>query len=90
MDQLETFHVSLAPEIATQVKQAVENGEYPSASELIGDALRNWSLGREQSTSHRLQVAWEEAIADERPALEAEPVFSRLRARFATQSAGTK
>lgn len=39
--------ITLPREIAAAVDEAVEAGEYRSASELIGDALRQWRERRE-------------------------------------------
>ena len=35
--------IALAPEMAAQLRQAVETGEYASSSEVIRDALRDWT-----------------------------------------------
>lgn len=46
MQSLETLTVGLTPQMAAEVRKAVEEGEYASAGEIVRDALRLWSAGR--------------------------------------------
>jgi len=46
MSDIERLTITLPPEMATVVKQAVETGDYASSSEVIRDALRDWKLKR--------------------------------------------
>ncbi len=56
-----------------QVRQAVETGEYGSSSEVVRDALRDWTYKR------RLQ---EEARQDKTPGVPAEDVLDRLERKY--------
>ena len=42
MSNVQKVSVALTPEFMTLLKEAVETGEYTSASEVIRDALRHW------------------------------------------------
>ena len=46
MPSVEKMSIALTPEMANAVREAVERGEYVSASEVIRDALREWQLRR--------------------------------------------
>ena len=80
MITVEKISVALPPEMLTLVREAVEAGEYASSSEVIRDALRDWSekrnFQREEITA--LRRIWREARADKRPGVPAEEVMSRL------------
>ena len=63
--------------MAALVRRAVDGGEYSSNSEVIRDALRDWTHKgnlREQGLAN-LRKAWQEAVADESEELEPDPVF---------------
>jgi antitoxin ParD1/3/4 len=80
MPTIEKLSVALPSEMADLVRSAVDGGEYSSNSEVIRDALRDWTHKRnlrEQNLS-RLRRAWQEAVADESEGLDPEPVFARL------------
>lgn len=80
MPNIEKISVALPPEMLALVRKAVEAGEYSSSSEVIREALREWtdkrSLQREEILA--LRRIWREARADTRPGVPAEEVMSRL------------
>jgi antitoxin ParD1/3/4 len=85
MPTIEKLSVALPSEMAALVRRAVDGGEYSSNSEVIRDALRDWTHKRnlrEQSLTH-LRSAWREAIADDSEGLDPEPVFARLENKLA-------
>jgi antitoxin ParD1/3/4 len=85
MPTIEKLSVALPSEMAALVRRAVDGGEYSSNSEVIRDALRDWTHKRklrEQSLSH-LRKAWQVAVADESEGLDPEPVFYRLESKLA-------
>jgi antitoxin ParD1/3/4 len=47
MTQVDKRSVTLSPDLATAVDEAVAAGEYASASEVIRDALRDWKERRD-------------------------------------------
>ena len=51
MQNLETQTVGLTPQMAAEVRDAVEDGEYASAGEVLRDALRLWSASRKASAA---------------------------------------
>ncbi len=46
MTAIEKMSVTLTPDLAALVREAVERGDYASPSEGIRDALRDWKLKR--------------------------------------------
>ncbi|MGB3288680.1 MAG: type II toxin-antitoxin system ParD family antitoxin [Burkholderiaceae bacterium] len=47
MTTIERLTVTMPKEMATTIKTAVETGEYASTSEVIREALRDWSFKRQ-------------------------------------------
>jgi antitoxin ParD1/3/4 len=88
MPTIEKLSVALPAEMAALVRSAVDVGEYSSNSEVIRDALRDWTHKRkmrEQGLSH-LRKQWLEAVADESEGLDLEPVFARLESKLSGQA----
>jgi antitoxin ParD1/3/4 len=84
MPTIEKLSIALPAEMAAVVRRAVEGGEYASNSEVIRDALRDWTHKRslrEQSLSD-LRKKWAEAVADDSEGLEADPVFEALERKY--------
>jgi antitoxin ParD1/3/4 len=83
MAQAQPITVSLPPEMVAMVRQTVEDGAYSSVSEVVREALRDWS--RKQSAEHQelqeLRALLQEAI-DSGPGEAGSTVFARLRARY--------
>jgi antitoxin ParD1/3/4 len=80
MPTIEKLSIALPSEMAAIVRRAVDGGEYSSNSEVIRDALRDWTHKRnlrEQGLNH-LRKLWQVAVADESEGLDPEPVFKRL------------
>lgn len=58
----EPVTVAFSEMIASQIRSAVDAGEYRSQSDVIQDALRLWSENRAMSTEHdsgSLRQAWD-------------------------------
>jgi len=83
MSNVENLSIALTPDMAAEVRAAVEDGDYDSVSEVVGDALRNWRIRRRVETLETEEVRRlvQEGI-DSGPGLQADAVFARLRARF--------
>jgi antitoxin ParD1/3/4 len=83
MAHVEKLSVALTRDMASEVREAVANGDYGSVSEVIRDALRAWRLRRKIETleTDELRRLVAEGI-DSEPGLDADAVFSNLRARF--------
>ena len=87
MATVEKISVALPPEMLAVVRAVVESGEYSSASEVIREALRDWKLKRkvEALELDELRRLVQEGISSG-PSVDAELVFSRLRAKYAAMS----
>ena len=84
MPTIEKLSIALPTEMAALVRRAVDGGEYSSNSEVIRDALRDWTHKRdlrEQSLSN-LRKAWLEAVADDSEGFDPSPVFDRLESKY--------
>ena len=83
MSKVEKLSVALTPDMAAEIRAAVQDGDYGSVSEVVRDALRDWRLRRKVETLEidELRRLVQEGI-DSGPSLEADAVFARLRARF--------
>ena len=92
MPTVAKLSIALPLEMAALVRRAVEGGEYSSNSEVIRDALRDWTHKRnlrEQSLAP-LRKAWHEAVADDSEGLDAEPIFERLEDKLAGLAEATQ
>jgi antitoxin ParD1/3/4 len=52
---MERLTITLTPDLAARVKEAVEGGQYGSVSEVMRQALRDWELA-EARRVHELQL----------------------------------
>jgi len=64
MSNVQKVSVALTPEFMALLKEAVETGEYTSASEVIRDALRHWKERRthQDMSAEELRDLWREGI----------------------------
>jgi antitoxin ParD1/3/4 len=84
MPTVEKLSIALPTEMAAIIRRAVEAGEYSSNSEVIRDALRDWTHKRnlrEQGLSD-LRKRWLEAVADDSEGLDPDQVFDRLERKY--------
>jgi antitoxin ParD1/3/4 len=83
MANVEKLSVALTPEMAAMMRNAVESGEYASASEVMREALREWKLRRTQRERaiEELGRHWDIGIASG-AAVDGEQAFARIRARL--------
>jgi antitoxin ParD1/3/4 len=84
MPTIEKLSIALPSEMAAIVRQAVDVGEYSSNSEVIRDALRDWTHKRrmrEQGVAG-LRKLWQEAVSDNSDGVDPEPVFDRLESKY--------
>ena len=65
MSNVQKVSVALTPEFMALLKEAVDTGEYTSASEVIRDALRHWKHRRaiQELGTEELRQLWQEGIA---------------------------
>jgi len=65
MSNVQKVSVALTQEFMALLKEAVDTGEYTSASEVIRDALRHWKRRRalQEINTEELRQLWQEGIA---------------------------
>lgn len=80
----EKISIALPPEMVATVRSAVATGEYASSSEVIRDALRDWTHKRSlrQQGVAELRAVWQEALADKTPGMAADEVLGRLERKY--------
>ena len=84
MATAEKISIALTPEMVAILRQAVDTGEYASSSEVVRDALRDWTHKRrlrEQGVAELRQV-WQAAIRDTTPGVSADDVIARLERKY--------
>lgn len=84
MASIEKISIALPPEMVSMVRQAVESGEYASSSEVIREALREWTHRRtlrEEGLSE-LRKVWQQAMQDDSPGVSPDEVFDRLERKY--------
>ncbi len=64
MPGTEKISITLTPELAAMVNEAVTTGNYASTSEVIREALRDWRVKQmvRQQQIHELRQLWNEAV----------------------------
>ena len=84
MPSVEKISIALPPEMVSTVRQAVESGEYASSSEVIREALRDWTWKRNlrERGLDDLRRIWQQAIEDNSPGASPEEVFTRLEQKY--------
>jgi antitoxin ParD1/3/4 len=83
----ERMTITVPSEMAAILRHSVEGGEYASTSEIVREALREWT--RRRDSELRDLEALREAIKvglDSGPSIPAEEVFAELRARYMAKS----
>jgi antitoxin ParD1/3/4 len=87
MSTVEKLSIALPPEMANLLREAVESGEYASASEVVRDALRAWKRKRklEMLELDELRRLVREGM-ESGPAIAAEPVLSRLESKYSAMA----
>ena len=80
----EKISIALPPEMVATVRGAVATGEYASSSEVIRDALRDWTHKRSlrQQGVAELRAVWQEALEDKTPGVAVDEVLGRLERKY--------
>lgn len=88
MSNVEKLSVALTPEMASEIRGAVECGDYGSVSEVVRDALRDWRMRRrvEALEIEEMRRLVQEG-ASNGTGLDGGPIFARLRVRLPEASA---
>ena len=80
----EKISIALPSEMVHIVRGAVATGEYASSSEVIRDALREWTYKRalRQEGVAELRKVWQEALSDKTPGISPDEVLDRLERKY--------
>jgi antitoxin ParD1/3/4 len=91
MATAEKISIALPPEMVHIVRGAVATGEYASSSEVIRDALRDWTYKRNlrQQGVTELRRVWQEALNDKTPGISPDDVLNRLERKYQTLADST-
>jgi antitoxin ParD1/3/4 len=84
MPNVEKISIALPPEMVAVLRQAVETGEYASSSEVVRDALRDWTQKRSmrQQGIDELRQVWRQAMEDKTPGVRVKSVLDRLERKY--------
>jgi antitoxin ParD1/3/4 len=84
MPSVQKVSIALPPEMALLVRQAVATGDYASSSEVVREALRDWSLKRtlREKGLEELRTVWQQAMDDNSPGVSPHDVFERLERKY--------
>ena len=84
MPNVEKISIALPPEMVAIVRQAVETGEYATSSEVVRDALRDWTQKRSlrQQGIEGLRQLWRQALEDPTPGASVDDVLNRLERKY--------
>lgn len=87
MPAVERLTVTMPAEMAETLRRTVAGGEYASTSEVVREALREWTRARdaERRDLDTLRAAIRTGL-DSGPGIAADQVFAELRARYADQA----
>jgi len=88
MAVIERVSITLPAEMAAALRQTVEDGQYASTSEIVREALREWSRKRDQELNDLQALREAVKIGDESgPSIPAAEVFTELRQMIARRRA---
>ena len=83
MPNVEKISIALPPEMVAVVRRG-ETGEYASSSEVVRDALRDWTQKRSlrQQGIDELRQVWRQAMEDKTPGAPVNDVLDRLERKY--------
>ncbi|HVY33833.1 MAG TPA: type II toxin-antitoxin system ParD family antitoxin [Caulobacteraceae bacterium] len=88
MSAVERLSITLPAEMASALRQTVEGGQYASTSEVIREALREWTHRRDENQRDLAALREAVRIGDESgPGVPADEVFAELRQMIARRRA---
>ena len=84
MPALEKISIALPPEMLADLRKAVETGEYASTSEVVRDALHEWTLKRSLrwQSLEELRSLWRQAHEDKTPGAPVDEILDRLERKY--------
>jgi len=80
----EKISIALPAEMVATIRRAVETGDYASSSEVVRDALRDWTHKRSvrQQGIAQLRAVWQEALDDKATGMPTDDVLTRLERKY--------
>jgi antitoxin ParD1/3/4 len=91
MSAIERISITLPAEMAAALRQTVEGGQYASASEIIREALREWTRRRDSELRDLEALREAVKVGDESgPGIPADEVFAELRRMIAARRAAVE
>jgi antitoxin ParD1/3/4 len=91
MSTIERISITLPAEMAASLRHTVEGGQYASTSEIIREALREWTRRRDGELRDLEALREAVKIGDESgPGVSADEVFAELRRMIATRRAAVE
>jgi antitoxin ParD1/3/4 len=88
MSKIERIRITLPAEMAEALRATVEAGQYASASEVVREALEEWSRSRDDAPRDLEALRDAVRIGDESgPDIPADQVFAELRQKIAERRA---
>ena len=88
MPTIERISVTLPAEMAASLRQTVEGGQYASTSEIVREALREWTRSRDSEQRDLEALRHAVKLGDESgPGIPADEVFTELRHMIANRRA---
>ena len=87
MPAVERMTITMPSEMAETLRRTVAGGEYASTSEVVREALRDWTRSRdaERRNLEALRAAIKTGL-ESGPGIPADQVFAELRARYAAKT----
>ena len=91
MSTIERISITLPAEMVANLRQTVEGGQYASASEVIREALREWTRRRDSELRDLEALREAVKVGDHSgPSIPAEEVFAELRRMIADRRAAVE
>ena len=84
MPKVEKISIALPAEMVAAVREAVATGEYSSSSEVVRDALRDWTQKRtlRRQGLDELRQVWRQAMENAGPGVPVKEVMNRLERKY--------
>jgi antitoxin ParD1/3/4 len=92
MPAVEKISIALPSEMVANVRQAVETGEYASSSDVVRDALQEWTLKRNlrQQNLGELRKWWRQALEDKTSGTPVDEILDRLEGKYQALADATR
>ncbi len=84
MPAMEKISIALPSEMVANIRKTVETGEYASSSEVVRDALHEWTLMRDlrQQSLGELRTLWRQALEVKTQGTPVDEMLDRLEHKY--------